>query len=109
MVGNDFSIYKETNLTSPVAYSAIKGGLINLNRYFASYFGPYNVRSNCVSPGGVFNKQNSSFVANYTSKVPMRRMGKPQDIAPLVSFLLSNDAKYITGQNIAVDGGWTSI
>ena len=51
MVGNDFTLYEGTNLTSPVAYSAIKGGLINLNRYFASYFGKYNVRSNCVSPG----------------------------------------------------------
>ena len=48
-------------------------------------------------------------VKNYNNKVPMKRMGTPDDIAPLVTFLLSNDAKYITGQNIAVDGGWTSI
>ena len=109
MVGNDFTIYQDTNMTSPVAYSAIKGGLISLNRYFASYYGQYNVRSNCVSPGGIYNNQNHNFVEKYKNKVPMRRMGEPNDIAPLVSFLLSDDAKYITGQNIAVDGGWTSI
>jgi len=109
IVGNDFTIYEGTDMTSPVAYSAIKGGMISLNRYFASYFGPYNVRSNCVSPGGLYNNQQSKFVDKYKDKVPMRRMGEPNDIAPLVSFLLSDDAKYITGQNIAVDGGWTCI
>ena len=109
MVGNDFTLYEGTNLTSPVAYSAIKGGLINLNRYFASYFGKYNVRSNCVSPGGIYNNQNPDFVKRYNKKVPMKRMGEATDISPIVSFLLSDSAKYITGQNIAVDGGWTSI
>ena len=67
------------------------------------------MRSNCVSPGGLYNNQQSKFVDKYKDKVPMRRMGEPNDIAPLVSFLLSDDAKYITGQNIAVDGGWTCI
>ena len=55
MVGNDFTIYKGTNINAPVAYSAIKGGVINLSRYLASYYGKYNVRSNCISPGGIYN------------------------------------------------------
>ncbi len=109
MVGNDFTVYDNTPLTSPAAYSAIKGGLINFSRYLASYFGKYNVRSNCVSPGGIFDNQNETFVKQYEYKVPMKRMGLPEDIAPIVSFLLSEEAKYITGQNIAVDGGWTAI
>ena len=109
MVGNDFTVYANTPLTSPVAYSAIKGGLINFSRYLASYFGKYNVRSNCVSPGGIFNHQNEVFVKQYEYKVPMNRMGTPQDIAPAVSFLLSDEARYITGQNIAIDGGWTAV
>lgn len=109
MVGPDFSVYEGTSMTMPAAYSAIKGGLINLTRYLASYLGPKNIRVNSVSPGGVFDNQNSIFVSNYNKKVPMRRMANPDDVSPLVVFLLSEDAKYISGQNIAVDGGWTAI
>ena len=109
IVGNDFTVYEGTELTPPAAYTAIKGGLINFNRYVASYFGKFNVRSNCVSPGGIFDGQNDRFVKQYEHKVPLKRMGNPDDIAPAVSFLLSDEAKYITGQNLAVDGGWTAI
>lgn len=109
IVGNDFTIYENTEITSPVAYSAIKGGLINLNRYIASYVGKYNLRSNVVSPGGVFNQQDKIFVSNYEKRVPMKRMAFPEDISPIVVFLLSEKSNYITGQNIAVDGGWTAI
>lgn len=109
VVGNDFAVYEGTDLTSPAAYSAIKGGMINLSRYLASYFGKENIRVNCVSPGGIFNNQNPVFVKNYENKVPLKRMGSPEDIAPSVSFLLSDEAKYITGQNLIVDGGWTCI
>ena len=109
IVGNDFTIYENTEITSPIAYSAIKGGLINLNRYIASYVGKYNLRSNVVSPGGVFNQQDKIFVSNYEKRVPMKRMAFPEDISPIVVFLLSEKSNYITGQNIAVDGGWTAI
>ena len=109
VVAPDFTVYNETNMTMPAAYSAIKGGIINLTRYMASYFGPKQIRVNAVSPGGILDNQNSVFVQNYEKKVPMRRMGNPLDIAPTVVFLLSNDSKYITGQNIIIDGGWTCI
>ncbi|WP_295127401.1 oxidoreductase [uncultured Chitinophaga sp.] len=109
VVGPDFSVYNGTEMTMPAAYSAIKGALVNLTRYMASYFGPYNIRVNCVSPGGVFDHQPDSFVSNYEAKVPLRRMALPADIAPAVSFLLSGDASYITGQNLLIDGGWTCI
>ncbi|MCE4217578.1 SDR family oxidoreductase [Pseudarcicella sp. GAP-15] len=109
VVGNDLTIYENTTITTAAPYSAIKGGIINFTRYLASYFGRQGIRVNCVSPGGIFDNQNESFVANYERKVPMGRMGNPDDIAPVVSFLLSDDAKYITGQNLIVDGGWTSI
>ena len=109
VVGNDFTIYEGTKLTSAAAYSAIKGGLINFTRYLASYFGKYNIRTNCVSPGGIFDNQNEIFVKNYENKVPMKRMGSPSDIAPSIAFLLSDDSKYITGQNLIIDGGWTCI
>ena len=109
VVGNDFTVYKGTNLTSAAAYSAIKGGIINFTRYLASYYGRNNIRVNCVSPGGIFDNQNPIFVKNYEEKVPMGRMGTPDDIAPSVTFLLSENAKYITGQNLIVDGGWTAV
>ena len=109
VVGNDFTLYEEYGGTSPAAYSAIKGGLINFTRYLASYYGRTGIRVNCVSPGGIFDHQHGSFISRYEAKVPMGRLGKPDDIAPAVSFLLSGEAKYITGQNLIVDGGWTSI
>jgi NAD(P)-dependent dehydrogenase (short-subunit alcohol dehydrogenase family) len=109
VVGNDFTVYEGTDLKTAAPYSAIKGGLINFTRYIASYYGRYGIRANCVSPGGIFDKQNPVFVENYEKKVPMKRMGTPEDIAPSVSFMLSDDAKYITGQNLVVDGGWTAI
>ena len=109
VVGNDFTLYEEYGGTSPAAYSAIKGGLINFTRYLASYYGKKGIRVNCVSPGGIFDHQHPSFVTRYEAKVPMGRLGNPDDISPAVSFLLSDEAKYITGQNLIVDGGWTAI
>jgi len=109
VVGNDFSLYEDFNGTSPAAYSAIKGGLINFTRYLASYFGKKGIRVNCVSPGGVLDNQPNSFINKYSAKVPLGRLADPKDIAPSVSFLLSDEASYITGQNLIVDGGWTSI
>ncbi len=109
IVGNDFTLYEDYGGTSPAAYAAIKGGIINLTRYLASYYGKDNIRINCVSPGGVFDNQNPLFVKKYEEKVPLRRMGIPEDIAPAVSFLLSDEAKYVTGHNLVVDGGWTAI
>jgi NAD(P)-dependent dehydrogenase (short-subunit alcohol dehydrogenase family) len=109
VVGADFTVYEGTTMTMPAAYSAIKGALVNFTRYVASYYGPQQVRVNSVSPGGIFDNQNEIFVNNYCKKVPMRRLGTPEDIAPTVAFLLSDDSKYITGQNLIVDGGWTAI
>jgi NAD(P)-dependent dehydrogenase (short-subunit alcohol dehydrogenase family) len=109
VVGPDFTIYNGTTMTMPAAYAAIKGGIVNFTRYLCSYLGPNQIRVNVVSPGGIFDNQNPIFVENYNKKVPMRRMGLPDDISPAVVFLLSDEAKYITGQNIIVDGGWTAI
>jgi NAD(P)-dependent dehydrogenase (short-subunit alcohol dehydrogenase family) len=109
VVGPDFSIYENTDMTMPAAYSAIKGGVINFSKYLASYYGKHNIRVNCISPGGIQNNQSEIFVNNYKMKVPLKRMGKASDIAPAVCFLLSDESSYITGQNLIIDGGWTSI
>ncbi len=109
IVGNDFTIYEEYGGSSPAEYCAIKGGIINITRYMASYLGKDGIRVNCVCPGGIFDNQREEFLRAYNHRCPMKRMGNPDDIAPLCLFLVSDGAKYITGQIIAADGGWTAI
>ncbi|MDR1032269.1 MAG: SDR family oxidoreductase [Holosporales bacterium] len=109
VVGNDFNIYENTDMQPHAAYTAIKGGVINFTRYLASYFGKFCIRANCVSPGGVFDNQSPIFVKQYSKKCPLNRMAKPEEVAPAVSFLLSDEAGYITGHNLMVDGGWCAV
>lgn len=111
VVGNDFTIYEEYGGTSPAAYAAIKGGIVNFSRYLASYYGKNNIRINCVSPGGILDvaNQHPSFIKKYSEKSPLKRLGNPEEIAPAINFLLSDDASFITGHNLMVDGGWTAI
>jgi NAD(P)-dependent dehydrogenase (short-subunit alcohol dehydrogenase family) len=109
LIGPDFTVYNGTSMTMPAAYSAIKGGINNLTRYLAASYGPYQVRVNTISPGGIFDNQPEIFVENYNNKVPLKRMGSPVDIVSAVYFLLCDDSSYITGHNLIVDGGWTIV
>ena len=103
-----FEIYEGTEMTVPVEYAAIKGAIINLTKYLASYLGKYNIRVNCISPGGVYDHQPETFVKKYSQKVLLgKRMANVDDLTGALLFLLSDDSKYITGQNIVVDGGWS--
>lgn len=108
VVAPDFSIYEGTEMTMPAAYAAIKGGLISLTRYMATYYAPYHVRVNALSPGGVFGGQDRSFVNRYCERTPLSRMASPRDVAAAVIYLASDASSYITGQNLLVDGGWTA-
>lgn len=105
VLGPNFSIYKDTEMTMPVEYSMIKGGIINFTKYLSTYLAPYNIRVNSISPGGIFNGQPQEFVEKYCEKVPLGRMGAPSDIVGTLIFLISDASEYITGQNIMVDGG----
>ncbi len=109
IVAPDFTVYEGTSMTMPVAYSAIKGGINNLTRYLAAYYGPHQVRVNTVSPGGIFDNQAEIFVNNYSKKVPLKRMGSPKDIVSAIHYLLSDESSYITGHNLVVDGGWSIV
>ncbi|MCD6332326.1 MAG: SDR family oxidoreductase [Bacteroidales bacterium] len=109
VVGSNFNIYEGSGITPPAAYSVIKGGIINFTRYLASKYAKNGIRVNCVSPGGVYNRQDPSFVQAYEQQVPIRRMAAPEDIAPGVVFLLSDEAQYVIGHNLIIDGGWTAI
>ena len=104
------------NLSPNMTYSVIKGGIISLSKQMASNYGKYKIRVNSVSPGGVIDKKLSSkskssklFRSNYINRVPLARFAKPEEIAAPIIFLASDSASYITGINLLVDGGWTSI
>jgi NAD(P)-dependent dehydrogenase (short-subunit alcohol dehydrogenase family) len=110
LVGQDISIYKDTKMTESMTYSVIKGGINNLTRQMASYYGTSNIRVNSICPGGIKEKNhNKKFVKNYLEKVPLKRFCKPSDVAANVLFLSSKASSYITGTMIIVDGGWTAI
>lgn len=103
-----FEVYRDTKMTMSVEYAAIKGGIINLTKYLASYLGEYNIRVNAISPGGVYDNQPESFVDAYSKKVVLgNRMANVNDLTDVLIFLLSDGSKYITGQNMIVDGGWS--
>jgi NAD(P)-dependent dehydrogenase (short-subunit alcohol dehydrogenase family) len=103
-----FEIYEDTGMTNAVEYAATKGGILAMTRYLASYLGRYQIRVNAISPGGVENLQNPAFVKRYTERVVLgKRMASTDDITGVLLFLLSDASRYITGQNLVVDGGWT--
>ena len=111
LVGQDLNIYKNTNFSENMSYSVINGGIISLTKQMASYYGKYNIRINNICPGGILDKKNQpkKLIKNYSTRVPMKRMCEKEEVAPAVLFLASDASSYITGTNLIIDGGWTSI
>lgn len=102
-----FEVYDGTPMTMPVEYAAIKAGVLHLTRYFAQYFKTHGVRVNAVSPGGIADGQSEAFVRRYAEKCGTKGMLDPGDVAGAVVFLLSDAARYVTGQNLVVDDGFS--
>lgn len=107
LVGPNMNLYEGTTMGNPAAYAATKGGLLQLTRYLATVLAP-EVRVNCVSPGGVERGQPEAFQRRYSSLTPLARMGTEEDLKGVIAFLASDASAYVTGQNIPVDGGWTT-
>ena len=102
-----FEVYEGTGMTMPVEYAAIKSSIIQLTRYFAQYFKNENIRVNCLSPGGILDKQPQEFIDAYNSYCNGKGMLDPKDISAALIFLLSDASRYITAQNLVVDDGYS--
>jgi NAD(P)-dependent dehydrogenase (short-subunit alcohol dehydrogenase family) len=89
----------------PVTYSVIKTGLVGLTRYLATFWAAKGVRVNALSPGGVFAGQPDAFVRRLTTLIPMGRMAERDEYRGAVQFLCSDASRYLTGQNVVMDGG----
>ncbi|MGY6563452.1 MAG: oxidoreductase [Halomonadaceae bacterium] len=103
----DFGIYANTKMTVPVEYVAIKSGIIQLSKYIVSYVNDSRFRINCVSPGGIYDGQPESFLMSYKNKTHGTGLLNSEDIVGTIVFLLSDCSRYITGQNILVDDGFS--
>lgn len=111
----DMSLYKGTNIKSNMLYPTLKAGILVFTKQIASEFGKYGVRANSIICGGVEGhikgskkKIDKLFLKKYSLKTMLGRMAKPEDIAPAAYFLSSDEALYITGSEITVDGGYLS-
>jgi len=102
-----FNIYKGTEMTVPVEYAAIKAGIIHLTRYLAKYLKSKNIRVNCISPGGILDNQPETFLNNYKKECINKGMLDVEDLNTALDFLLSDESKFINGQNITIDDGFT--
>lgn len=111
VIAPDQRLYQRSGLShsqqpvKPVTYSVIKSAIVGLTKYLATYWAEQNVRVNALSPGGVFNGQSDEFVTKLTNLIPLARMAQRDEYHAAVQFLCSNGSRYMTGQNIVIDGG----
>ena len=89
----------------PITYSVIKSGLVGMTKYLATYWSANGVRVNALSPGGIYEEQNTDFVNKLSDLIPLGRMAKSNEYRSAVQFLCSDASSYMTGQNIVIDGG----
>ena len=105
-LGPDWRLYEGTSMSNPAAYASSKGGLIQLTRWLSTTLGP-KIRVNCISPGGIARGQAVKFTDRYTARTPLGRMASEDDFRGAIAYLASDLSRYVTGQNLCVDGGWS--
>ena len=113
LVGPDSRIYDGSDylggpINTPAVYSASKSAVVGLTRWLATHWADKGIRVNCLVPGGVSSGQNGVFNQRYSARVPMGRMARAEEMAAPMLFLASDASSYVTGQVLAVDGGWTA-
>ncbi|MDD5529875.1 MAG: SDR family oxidoreductase [bacterium] len=111
VVSPDFKIYENNpEYFNAPNYGVAKAGVIQFTKYYAVYLAKYNIRVNCISPGAfpsIEVQKSKGFIEKLSKKIPMGRIGNPDDLKGVIVFLSSDASSYVTGQNIIVDGGWT--
>jgi len=117
IVAPDPRIYKKVKsnlyggrypLSLPAVYSASKSGIVGLSKYLATYLAEHDIRVNVLVPGGVYDNQGKNFYKEYIKRVPLNRMATWTDFNGAVIFLASDASRYMTGQLLIIDGGWTA-
>ncbi len=113
LVGPDPRIYEGSDylggaINTPAVYAASKAAVVGLTKWLATHWAPQGIRVNCLVPGGVSSGQNSVFSEKYSQRVPLGRMARADEMVPTLLYLASDASSYMTGQTVAVDGGWTA-
>lgn len=111
-VSPDPRIYDEPLVPNPLEYGVGKAGVIQMARYLAVAWGPRGIRVNAIAPGPFpspeVRRQSGSFAERLAAKVPLGRVGAGHEVAGPVVLLAADESAYITGETIAVNGGWTA-
>jgi NAD(P)-dependent dehydrogenase (short-subunit alcohol dehydrogenase family) len=107
LIGPDLRLYEGTEMGNSAYYAAAKGGITQLTRYWATTLAPL-VRVNCIAPGGIWRQQAELFHERYRARTPLQRMAVEEDLKGTIVFFATDLSAYVTGQVLAVDGGWTA-